>query len=105
MVAVGAIANFCIYLAVLIFITARSMAGETNLDLLERYPTTLTAGDTERARPWEFSAADLFRLSQFKLEVGKSFPTSPRGPADLWASDIARMARCGRWCSRAPMAN
>ena len=41
------------------------------VDLLQRYPTTLTKGDVapDRARAWEFTTADLFRLSRFKLEV------------------------------------
>jgi hypothetical protein len=54
------------------------------VDLLQRYPTKLTAGDTvpERARPWEFTSADVFRVSQFHLEVGKGFRVEV-GPADL----------------------
>jgi C-terminal processing protease CtpA/Prc len=46
-----------------------------SVDLLKRYPTELTVGDTvpERARPWEFTSADVFRVSQFHLEVGKEF--------------------------------
>jgi hypothetical protein len=53
------------------------------LDLLKRYPTTLTAGDTsgDRARPWDFTEADVFRLSRFKLEVDKL--RLEIGPADL----------------------
>ncbi len=43
------------------------------LDLLERYPTALTAGDAspERARPWEFGEKDVFQVSGFKLEVAE----------------------------------
>jgi hypothetical protein len=54
------------------------------LDLLERYPTSLMAGDTapERAREWEFAAADIFHLSQFRFEVGQDFKIET-GPADL----------------------
>ena len=43
------------------------------VDLLKRYPTELTVGDTapERARPWEFTSTDVFRVSRFHLEVAK----------------------------------
>jgi serine/threonine protein kinase len=42
------------------------------IDLLQRYPTRLTSGDADpaRARPWEFSPADLFSLSGFKFTIG-----------------------------------
>src|SRR5436190_24014334 len=41
------------------------------IDLLHQYPTKLVVGDTapERARPWEFTGADIFRLSHFRFEV------------------------------------
>src|SRR5512143_2075306 len=54
------------------------------LDLLQRYPTTLSAGDTapDRARPWEFTAADVFHVSEFHFEVGKDLRLE-LGPADL----------------------
>jgi len=54
------------------------------VDLLQRYPTKLTAGDDngERARPWEFTAADVFRVSRFSLEVGQALRVQV-GPADL----------------------
>ena len=53
------------------------------LDLLERYPTTLTQGDASpnRARPWEFSGHDIFRLSAFKFEVAEL--RIEMGPADV----------------------
>jgi len=37
------------------------------VDLLQRYPTKLDGGDTaaERARPWQFSADDIFQISGF----------------------------------------
>jgi len=55
-----------------------------SVDLLKRYPTKLTAGDTapDRARPWEFTAADVFRVSRFTFEVGKELKVEV-GPADL----------------------
>jgi hypothetical protein len=42
------------------------------VDLLERYPTKLSAGDAEpsRARPWQFTQTDVFRLSGFDFKVG-----------------------------------
>ncbi len=54
------------------------------LDLLARYPTQLTAGDTapDRAREWEFATSDVFRLSQFRFAVGHDFKVET-GPADL----------------------
>jgi hypothetical protein len=53
-------------------------------DLLQRYPTKLTAGDArpDQARPWEFTDGDIFRVTQFRLEVGKEFRVEV-GPADL----------------------
>ncbi len=55
-----------------------------SLDLLQNYPTTLTAGDTspDRARQWEFTSNDLYRLTRFRLEVGKALRIDV-GPADL----------------------
>jgi len=51
--------------------------------LLQRYPTKLTAGDTQpdQARPWEFTDGDIFRLTRFRLEVGKELRVEV-GPAD-----------------------
>jgi hypothetical protein len=53
-------------------------------DLLQRYPTTLTAGDTnpDRARLWEFTGRDVFRVTQFHLEIGKELRVDV-GLADL----------------------
>ena len=54
------------------------------VDLLQRYPTTLTAGllDPNQARPWQFLASDIFHVSQFKLQVGEQLKLET-GPADL----------------------
>ena len=43
-----------------------------SMDLLQRYPTTLTKGDDsgDNARPWEFTEADIFHVSQFHFEIG-----------------------------------
>jgi hypothetical protein len=54
------------------------------VDLLQRYPTTLTAGmlQPERARPWQFTPNDIFHVSKFHLEVGQQLKVET-GPADL----------------------
>jgi hypothetical protein len=53
-------------------------------DLLQEYPTALTAGDAspERARAWEFDSQDILRVSQFRLAVGRELRLEC-GPADL----------------------
>lgn len=53
------------------------------IDLSERYPTTLTAGDAspDRARPWEFAEKDIFHLSGFHLQLANL--ELKVGPADL----------------------
>jgi Big-like domain-containing protein/PBS lyase HEAT-like repeat-containing protein len=45
------------------------------VDLLARYPTTLSSGDSspENARRWEFDEKDLFQISGFDLQVGSGF--------------------------------
>ncbi|MBE0540939.1 MAG: S41 family peptidase [Verrucomicrobia bacterium] len=60
------------------------------IDLLERYPTSLTAGDlsADRAREWEFTEADLFHLSRLQLAWGKSIKLDT-GPADLGVGHCA----------------
>ena len=54
------------------------------VDLLARYPTTLTTGDAEanRARPWEFTTSDVFGLTGFSFQLGANFRVETR-PADL----------------------
>src|SRR2546428_13036905 len=44
------------------------------VDLLKRYPTTMTAGDAhgDRARTWEFTDADIYQVMRFQFEVGTS---------------------------------
>ncbi len=44
------------------------------VDLLERYPTTLTQGDVngEHARSWDVTSEDLYSLSRFSFEVGEN---------------------------------
>ena len=78
-------------------LSATATKGHGGVDLLQRYPTKLTAGDValERARTWEFTSADIFRLSRFDFEAGKDLHVEV-GPADLGIG-IARMVLCGRW--------
>jgi hypothetical protein len=42
------------------------------VDLLARYPTQLTAGETraDQAKPWTFTQDDIFRVSDFQVQVG-----------------------------------
>jgi hypothetical protein len=58
--------------------------GHANVDLLERYPTKLTAGDTnpQRARAFAFTSSDIFRLAHFNLEIGQDLKIA-MGAADL----------------------
>jgi hypothetical protein len=60
------------------------------LDLLQRYPTKMTNGDTrpDQARSWEFTADDIFRVSKFQLEVGKELRVEI-GLADLGVGHCA----------------
>jgi hypothetical protein len=54
------------------------------VDLSQRYPAKLTAGDANpnQARSWEFTDGDIFRVTQFRLEAGKEMRVES-GPADL----------------------
>ena len=63
---------------------AREERQAKGVNLLEKYPTTLTAGDAEpeHARAWRFTPADVFQLSRFTLEVGKALRVET-GVADL----------------------
>jgi hypothetical protein len=56
----------------------------TAVDLQERYPTRLSAGDTDpnHARAWEFNAEDIFHVSQFELKIGDKLKVET-GPGDL----------------------
>ena len=66
------------------------------LDLLQKYPTTLTAGvlDPSQAKGWQFFPADLFRVSEFHLKVGTQFKLET-GPAELGIGHCADGAVCG----------
>jgi hypothetical protein len=63
---------------------AREASQGKGINLLDRYPTTLKTGDTVpgRARPWKFTADDIFHVSGFNLEVGKQLRVET-GVADL----------------------
>lgn len=43
----------------------------SGLDLSGRYPTQLSGGDDtpEHARPWDFGTDDIFRVSQFQIQI------------------------------------
>ncbi len=60
------------------------VSATNTIDLQVRYPTTLTGGDEkpERARPWQFTADDVFFVSKFNLKVGQELEVEI-GPADL----------------------
>jgi hypothetical protein len=63
---------------------ALSAADSGNISLIEKYPTTLTQGDDDpyRARSWEFTASDIFRLSGFRLRTSNALDIVV-GAADL----------------------
>jgi Big-like domain-containing protein len=65
------------------------------VDLLQRYPTTLTAGllDPSQARPWQFTAQDLFKVSHFHFEMGDQLKVDT-GPADLGIGHCSDGAVC-----------
>ena len=50
-----------------------SLHQESPVDLLQRYPTQLTSEDSDpsHARPWQFTAADIYHVSHFSLAIGK----------------------------------
>jgi len=54
------------------------------IDLLEKYPTTLTEGDIkpQNAREWEFTREDIYYISEFSFEVDDALKVDI-GPADL----------------------
>src|ERR1700733_5147576 len=58
-------------LVVLAALSLGAVMARADVDLLQRYPTTLEAGDTaaERARPWQFAAGDIFQISGFKNKM------------------------------------
>jgi len=73
--------SFAILILSLAWVSCQCSAA---FDLLGRYPTELTVGDTapERARSWEFSTNDLFGLTGFELIAGENLQLEV-GAADL----------------------
>ncbi|MBU6400988.1 MAG: hypothetical protein KGS61_11765, partial [Verrucomicrobia bacterium] len=71
-------------LAVVLGLAAIVYGPPRNIDLLRRYPTTLTAGavQPDQARPWQFGPEDVFQLSRFCLQVGDQLKVET-GPAKL----------------------
>ncbi len=53
-------------------VRAELFINSKQVDLLQRYPTTLAerSADPKKAREWEFSKKDIYRLSEFSLEIG-----------------------------------
>jgi hypothetical protein len=70
-------------LAVLVLL-GFAAASRADVDLLQRYPTQLITGDPapENARPWEFTPADVFRVSRFSFAVSNEL-TLELGVAEL----------------------
>jgi hypothetical protein len=66
------------------------------IDLLERYPTSLTAGDlaVPHAREWQFTDADVFRLSRFEFprRTNERAFSIETGPASLGVGHCANGA-------------
>lgn len=93
--------NLKLKCAIAIFVTATAAAPlYAQVDLLQRYPTTLTEGDLDagHARSWDFAESDIFTLTQFRFSVGNLH--IEMGAADvgighgkdgaLWAAVIPR---------------
>ena len=61
------------------------------IDLLERYPTSLTEGDMamDHAREWTFSETDIFHLSRIQWNWGNGHFKLETGPADLGVGHCA----------------
>src|SRR5205809_857140 len=62
--------KIAVAIRVLCIVASLRVQAAEPLDLLKRYPTILTKGDTAQPRKWEFTSADVFRLSRFTLNVG-----------------------------------
>lgn len=68
------------------------------LDLLQRYPTTLTSGllDPGQARAWQLLPNDVFKLTQFSFSVGSQLKVET-GPAELGIGHCATTVRSARF--------
>jgi RNA polymerase sigma-70 factor (ECF subfamily) len=75
------LASTCSIAAVIVSQLVISAKG---VDLLERYPTQWSVGDSraDHARGWVFGASDIFRVSGFEFKVGDNF-TVKTDAADL----------------------
>ena len=73
---------------------AREESQNKGINLLERYPTTLKAGDTSGAYPWSFSPEDIFQYRNSALKLPTNCESKPA--RRTLASAIARRARFGR---------
>lgn len=60
---------------------AKAAASSEGTNLLERYPTSLTAG-LMKPQPWNFNQSDIYRLTRFEFQVGDQLKMQT-GPADL----------------------
>jgi hypothetical protein len=80
-----------------------AFAARADVDLLKDYPTSLTAGDSspERARTWDFTNKDTFRLTRFVLEPANDLRLE-MGPADL---GLGRSADGAVWAVIIPREN
>ncbi len=80
---------------ILAAVTAGLSTPARGVDLLQRYPTTLTAGllDPSQARSWQFTPNDIFRVSRFQLQAGAQLKVET-GPADLGIGHCGDGAIC-----------
>jgi beta-lactamase regulating signal transducer with metallopeptidase domain len=70
---------------------AREEGQNKGINLLERYPTTLTAGDTSGSYPWSFSPEDIFQVSKFSFAMTNQLRIET-GVADLGVGHCAEGA-------------
>jgi hypothetical protein len=87
----------------LVAFSLRAGMARADVDLLERFPTRLTSGDAApaRARSWQFTPADIFRLSGFTNEMARNLRVQT-GPADV---GIGRSDDGAVWALVIPQAN
>jgi beta-lactamase regulating signal transducer with metallopeptidase domain len=85
--AAGALA---VVLAGIALTSAQEERRAKGVDLLQKYPTTLTVGDgvPGKARPWQFTQEDIFQVSRFALEAGKDLRIEV-GASDLGVGHCA----------------
>jgi outer membrane lipoprotein-sorting protein len=81
------ISIFVLQLTAICSLAVAQTATNTNsqhINLLQRYPTTLSKGNTnpKEAREWKFSKDDIYFLSEFSLKVGDALEVK-MGSADV----------------------